>query len=135
MACFTVPLAEAAVVTVAYAVMKSKENKVVLKRENGSSELSETATGFSRKLKWLMNLLFGGSFLLAFEHIWHGEVVPWYPFLTAAANPADKAEMLHEMATVGVLMAVTVTAVWGIMVAISAAMEKKAGKNTAVKEN
>ena len=122
MACFTVRLAEAAVVTVAYAVMKSKENKVVLKRENGSSELSETATGFSRKLKWLMNLLFGGSFLLAFEHIWHGEVVPWYPFLTAAANPADKAEMLHEMATVGVLMAVTVTAVWGIMVAISAAM-------------
>ena len=130
MACFTVPLAEAAVVTVAYAVMKSKENKVALKRENGNSELSETATGFSRKLKWLMNLLFGGSFLLAFEHIWHGEVVPWYPFLTAAANPADKAEMLHEMATVGVTMAVLITVVWiGICLAADAIMKRPEQKS------
>ena len=34
--------------------------------------------------------------------------------------------MLHEMSTVGVTMAVLVTAVWGGMALVSAAMEKKA---------
>ncbi len=68
---------------------------------------------FSRKLKWLKNMLWGGAALLAYEHVWHGEVVPWFPFLTAAANPEDAAVMLHEMATVGVTMALLVTAAWG----------------------
>ena len=67
----------------------------------------------SRKLKWLKNMLWGGAALLAYEHVWHGEVVPWFPFLTAAADPADAAVMLHEMATVGVTMALLVTAAWG----------------------
>ena len=51
---------------------------------------------FSRKLKWLKNMLWGGAALLAYEHVWHGEVVPWFPFLTAAANPEDTAVMLRE---------------------------------------
>jgi len=34
--------------------------------------------------------------------------------------------MLREMSTVGVTMAVLVTAVWGAMVLVSAQMEKKA---------
>ena len=34
--------------------------------------------------------------------------------------------MLKEMGTVGVLMTVVVTGVWGIMVAVSSAMERKA---------
>ena len=88
---------------------------------------------FSRKLKWLTNLLWGGSALLAFEHIWHGEVVPWVPFLTAAANPADAAEMLHEMATVGVSMAALVTLVWLAMLGVSAVIEKRALKAEPVK--
>ena len=58
-------------------------------------------------------MLWGGAALLAYEHVWHGEVVPWFPFLTAAADPADAAVMLHEMATVGVTMALLVTAAWG----------------------
>ena len=62
-------------------------------------------------------MLWGGSALLAFEHIWHGEVTPWFPFLTAAGNPEDAMAMLHEMATTGVAMAVLVTAVWAGMVA------------------
>ena len=41
-------------------------------------------------------------------------------------NPEDIPEMLHEMATVGVTMAILVTAVWGIMVAVTSAWEKKA---------
>ena len=70
-------------------------------------------------------MLWGGSALLAFEHIWHGEVTPWFPFLTAAGNPGDAMAMLHEMATTGVAMAVLVTAVWAGMVAVSNVIEKR----------
>ena len=80
---------------------------------------------------WLSYLLWGGALLLAFEHVWHGEVVPWFPFLTAASNPADAAEMLHEMSTIGVSMAVIVTAVWGGIVAAANSAVKKI--RTAVK--
>ena len=93
--------------------------------ETGTVEVSEKKTGFSRKLKWLNGLLWGGSALLAFEHLWHGEITPFFPFLTAASNPADAAEMLHEMATSGVAMAVLVTLVWGGMVLASTLIEKK----------
>ena len=70
-------------------------------------------------------MLWGGSALLAFEHIWHGEVTPWFPFLTAAGNPEDAMVMLHEMATTGVAMAALVTAVWVGMVAVSNVIEKR----------
>lgn len=66
--------------------------------------------------------------MLAFEHVWHGEVVPWLPFLTVASNPADASVMLHEMSTVGVSMAILVTAVWAVMVLVTNAMEKRALK-------
>ena len=68
---------------------------------------------WSRKLFLLSGLLWGGILLLAFEHLWHGEVTLFAPFLTAMSNPEDKAVMLHEMATVGVTMSAVVTAVWG----------------------
>ena len=129
MACFLVSAAEAVIVTVATQVVIAHENKLLpqFKRETGAkSEHKAEKIPFSRKLGWLSNLLWGGSFLLAFEHVWHGEVTPWFPFLTAAGNPADTAAMLHEMSTVGVTMAVLVTAVWAGMVLVSAAMEKKA---------
>jgi hypothetical protein len=83
-------------------------------------------------MNWLNNMLWGGSALLAFEHVWHGEVTPWFPFLTNAANPADAAEMLHEMATSGVAMALLVTAVWVGMVLIATAIEKKKAPAVAV---
>ena len=122
MACFAVPTVEAIVTTIVA--------KVVEKRERAAAPRGD-APGripFSRKLKWLNNMLWGGSALLAFEHVWHGEVVPWFPFLTAAGNPEDTAEMLHEMATVGVTMAVFVTVVWLGMVAVSHVVEKRAQK-------
>ena len=134
MACFTVPAVEAIVVTVVRKVIEKKEKQpeevsVVL---DGTPETAYKIP-FSRKLKWLTNLLWGGSALLAFEHVWHGEVVPWFPFLTAAADPADAAEMLHEMATVGVSMAVLVTLVWLAMLGVSAIIEKRALKAEPVK--
>ena len=144
MACVLVPAAEAIITTVITKVVESKEKKAEIKTADIETEKIETNTiesdikvkiPFSRKLKWLNNMLWGGSILLIFEHIWHGEIVPWFPFLTAAANPADAAEMLHEMATVGVTMACLVTLVWLGMVAVTSLMEKRTEKEKTVKGN
>ena len=122
MACFLVPAAEAAVVMAVNRTVRSREEKAA---SEAPALHAETAVPFSRKLRWLSNLLWGGSALLAFEHVWHGEVIPWFPFLTAAANPQDTAAMLHEMSTVGVAMALAVTAVWAGMVLVSNALERR----------
>ncbi len=123
MACFIVPAVEAVVVTAAYLAAKKSEQKIEApKLADGNKFASdESKITWSKRLGWLLGLLWGGVLLLAFEHFWHGEVVPFAPFLTAMANPDDKAEMLHEMATVGVSMAVTVTAVWGVICAVAEA--------------
>ena len=130
MACFLVPTVEAIAATAIAKVMESKEVSRDIAKVQKDAESMEVAgkIPFSRKMKWLSNLLWGGSVLLAFEHVWHGEVVPWFPFLTAAANSADAAEMLHEMATVGVTMALLITAVWGVMLLVSSSIEKRAPK-------
>ena len=136
MACFLVPTAEAVVTTIATKVVESKEKKGDTK-EVRSEDIhfdSESKIPFSQKMKWLNSMLWGGSALLAFEHVWHGEVVPFFPFLTAASDPSSAAEMLHEMATAGVLMAVLVTAVWGCIVATVNYMEKKSSKDPSAKE-
>ncbi len=109
MACFLVSVAEAVVVKVAEKAAKQNELRAL---EMNTEKAKEVTIPLSRKLKWLSNMLLGGSVLLAFEHVWHGEIVPWFPFLTAMSDPEDTAEMLHEMATIGVSMAVLVTVVW-----------------------
>ena len=121
MACFTAPLAEAIIVSVAKKAIEKKE-----KAAGTSANVSDyEKLPFSEKLGWLEKMLWGGSALLAFEHVWHGEIVPFFPFLTAAENPEDFAQMLREIAINGVGMAVLVTAVWGIMVAVSKSFEKR----------
>ncbi|MCR5540180.1 MAG: hypothetical protein K6F71_05060 [Ruminococcus sp.] len=112
MACFVVPATEAIVTTVIQKVVAKKE-------KNENKDGSQMKIGFADKLKWLNGMLWGGSGLLAFEHVWHGEVTPFFPFLTAANDPADTAEMLHEMATSGSAMAVLVTVVWAGLVIVS----------------
>jgi len=130
MACFLVSAAEAVITTVATKIVekKEKEQKDLKISFDGEKVESVKKIPFSRKLKWLNRMLWGGSALLMFEHIWHGEVVPFFPFLTAASNPEDAAEMLHEMATVGVSMAVLVTLVWLGIVGVTALIEKRAEK-------
>lgn len=127
MACFLVPATEAVIVTVATQILIARENKLLPKynRAEDTQEASDVKLPFSGKLRWLSNLLWGGSLLLAFEHVWHGEVIPSFPFLTAAGNPADAAAMLHEMSTVGVAMAAIVTLAWVGMVLVSNAQTKK----------
>ena len=124
MACFLVPAAEAIVTTVASKAMK--------KNSVPASE-AEAQITFGSKLNWLNNLLWGGSALLALEHVWHGEVTPFFPFLTAAAE-GETAEMLMEMGTVGVGMAVLVTGVWAGMVLAAKAIAKRPAKEEAAAE-
>ena len=127
MACFLVPTVEAVVVKVAEKAAGTKEKKT---SENGT-EISGTGVQkipFARKLRWLTWMLVGGAVLLAFEHVWHGEVTAWFPFLTAMSSPEETSEMLHEMATVGVTMAALITVVWGAMCLVADHLVKKADK-------
>lgn len=131
MACFTVPATEAIIITIAGKIIKSKEMKAGLSGSvsTKADENTDNVTkiSFSTKLGWLNKMLWGGSALLAFEHVWHGEVVPFFPFLTAVKD-GNVAEMLHEMATTGVTMALLVTGVWAIMVGVSSIIEKNSSK-------
>ena len=120
MACFLVPTTEAIVTTVAERIIRSKEAKV----EVDTKETEVPKVRFSEKLGWLNKMLWGGSALLAFEHIWHGEVIPTFPFLTAVQN-GETSEMLAEMGTAGVGMAVLVTLIWGGMLAASKVIENR----------
>ncbi len=122
MACFIVSAAEAAVVTVVKKTEEKKETNI-----NDEEKVNGTIP-LSKKLGWLSNMLWGGSALLAFEHVWHGEVVTWFPFLTAMADKKETIEMLKEMGTVGVSMAVLVTVVWAIICAGAEHLEKS-GRN------
>ena len=56
---------------------------------------------------------------MAFEHLWHGEISPFFPFLTAANDPSEMAVAFHEMATTGTTMAMAVTAVWAVLTIVS----------------
>jgi len=134
MACFLVPTAEAIVTTViAKTAKEEKKDYTDVSVETGVEVPEKPAKmSFVRKLRWLSNMLWGGAVLLCFEHLWHGEVVPFPPFLTAASDPADTAVMLHEMSTVGVCMAILITAVWVGMVIVSNVIENRAEKEAPV---
>lgn len=118
MACFTVPLAEAVVLTAV--------KKIAFKR-NADSVINEAEMTKNQKIavlkekfRILEKMLYGGSFLLAVEHLYHGEISLVPPFLTAMKNPAEIPEMLREMTTVGVGMALLTTVVWAAGIGISA---------------
>ena len=120
MACFAVSAAEALIVK---GVEKHQKKIEKAQIESGTLNIEETPkVPLSSKLKWLSWMLWGGVVLLAFEHVWHGEIVPWFPFLTAMSNPADAMGMMREMATVGVTMAAIITLVWFVMCKVSDAI-------------
>ena len=112
MACFSAPLAEAIVVS----AVKSKDAE-------------KSRNPFVRRIGWLRDMLYGGSFLLAIEHVWHGEITWRYPFLTAVRD-GNTAEMLHEIATSGVAMAALITVVWVGMVLVAEARMRRAAIRT-----
>lgn len=111
MACFLAPMVSAIIFSVIQRVSRSIAERLKL---------------------WILNtLLWGGVVLLALEHAWHGEIVPWPPFLTAMTNPVDIPLMFHEIATVGTAMTAATVAVWGIILAVSYSMQKLAAARTA----
>jgi len=112
MACFTAPLAAAIAAGIA--------RRTVVPNDSGKPETISWAT----KLGWLEKLSFGGCALLAFEHIWHGEIIFQFPFLTGVRD-GNTAEVLREIATVGGTMAALILAVWIGMLVISSAIVKR----------
>ena len=97
-----------------------------------TSIMQKTARGLAERLKlWILNaLLWGGSILLALEHAWHEEIVPWPPFLTAMTSLTGIQIMLHEMATIGVAMTAAIMLTWATILMISRYMtEITAPKN------
>lgn len=120
MACFIVPAAEAIVTTTVTKVMeKQVEKKEKLHVESGKlGKITE-------KMHWLNLMLGGGSFVLALEHIWHGELSFTFPFLTRLSADGGATMVLHEMATTGVMMAVVVTLVWLVLATITSLRETR----------
>ena len=131
MACFIVPATEAVVVAVVKKVEEKREKKSV---DETVQENEAVRIPFSRKLKWLTWMLAGGAFLLAFEHVWHGEVVAWFPFLSAMSDPEETSQMLHEMATVGVSMAGLITVTWICMCVAANHIVKRGAKTQKTEE-
>ncbi len=72
------------------------------------------------RISWLNALLWGGTAMLTVEHIAHGEIVPYPPFLTAGLL-----EVLPEMLRVGVPMAVVSVLIWSTMVTIDIKIGEK----------
>jgi len=110
MACFTVTTVAAIGVGVARHVVKHNEKKADPTRVD---PIKLDNVPFSKKLGILELGLWGGSFILAGEHVFHGEVTYKFPWLTAVAE-GETAEMFMEMGTVGVGMLLTIVASWGI---------------------
>jgi len=71
-------------------------------------------------INWLNSMLWGGVIMLAVEHICHGEVVLYPPFLTAGLP-----EVFPEMMRVGIPMTLSIFLIWGIMVTVAAIMSKR----------
>ena len=70
------------------------------------------------KIGWLNIMILGGAIMLAVEHIAHGEIILYPPFLTAMQTPAEIPVMLQEMAVVGGTMTIAMISIWAVMVYI-----------------
>ena len=113
MACFVVSAVAAIGVGAAKYIVKHHEKKNELKVEEPKEYKFGSEVKWSKKLTYLELMLWSGSFVLAGEHLLHGEVSPYPPFLTAAGEgPEAVTEMLTEMGTVGVAMLASLCFVW-----------------------
>ncbi|MEM3659323.1 MAG: hypothetical protein QXU11_02800 [Thermoproteota archaeon] len=88
MACFLVPMA----VGIVTSILRKKIPKTLM-------------------INVLNLLLWGGVLGLAIEHVAHGEVVPYPPFLTAGIE-----HVIPEMMNIGIPMTLSVSGIWGLVV-------------------
>ena len=135
MACFLAPAAEAVVTTVLQKKLDQKEKEA----EHGSirdtvenaqsiqeSTKPKHKISWSRKLKWLNTMLWGGSALLCVEHVYGmGKLFRGRRSLPAMQTPSEIVPMLKEIALYGTTMAVVITGVWFGMTLIA---ERLTGK-------
>ena len=126
MACFTVTTVAAIGVGVARHIVRHNEKKAdptkvdPIKLDNAP---------VSKKLGVLELALWGGSFILAGEHLIHGEVSFQFPWLTAVSEgPEAVQEMLFEMGTVGVSMLAIIVGAWAVGLAIRHFLLKRKAK-------
>ena len=118
MACFAVSALGAVGVAVARHIVKHNEKKLELNGETKLPERFGSDIKWSKKLAYLELTLGAGSLILMGEHIFHGEVVPYPPFLTAMASAEDTAAMWQEIGTVGVSMFLVLVLAWAIGVLV-----------------
>lgn len=107
MACFLAPMALAIIMTIAQLLTRH-------------SDLSHKL-----KLSALNAMLWGGVVILAAEHVFHGEITAFSPYLTAMSSPADTAVMLSEIASIGGSMTLAISVTWIGMLAVTTLMTKK----------
>jgi len=77
------------------------------------------------RLDILLYLMLGGALVLVAEHVWHGEVVPWPPFLTAMQSPEDILVIISEMTRVGGTMTIAVTGAWLLLLGFTRKLQVK----------
>lgn len=66
------------------------------------------------RINVLNMLLWGGVLGLAVEHVAHGEIVPYLPFLTAGME-----HVVPEMLNIGVPMTMAVSGAWVLIVLVT----------------
>jgi len=126
MACFTVTTVAAIGVGIARHVVKHNENK---KDPTKVDPIKLDTAPVSKKLGVLELALWGGSFILAGEHLIHGEVSFKFPWLTAVSEgPEAVSEMLTEMGTVGVGMLGIIVGAWAIGLLVRRFLLKRKAK-------
>jgi len=126
MACFTVTTVAAIGVGVARHIVRHNEKKVDPTKVD---PIKLDTLPVSKKLGMLELGLWGGSFILAGEHVIHGEVTFTFPWLTAVSEGPDAVkEMLFEMGTVGVGMLAIIVGIWGIGLLVRKLLLKRKAK-------
>jgi hypothetical protein len=107
MACFLAPMALAIIMTFVQLLTRH-------------SDLSQKL-----KLTTLNTMLWGGVVILAAEHVFHGEITAFAPYLTAMSSPADTAMMLSEIASIGGAMTAAISLTWVGTLAVTSLMTKR----------
>ncbi len=117
MACFVAPATVAIVTTVTRKALRKKEAHSAASASEGLT--AKVSGKWTQRLGWLNTMLWGGTVLLALEHVWHGELVPWPPFLTAVQSADQVGAMLREIAVYGGAMTAAIFVVWAGMVLVA----------------
>lgn len=76
------------------------------------------------RLSLLSAMLWGGSAILAMEHIWSGEVTLRPPFFTAMKSLSDINVLLREVLTVGPAISAATIGLWGAILAFESYLFK-----------